>query len=238
MKKILFILALAILPGLPAAAQDKVNQNDKYTIWQPGSKLDFDSFAGVAQPETVSTLEQAGIKMCPYIGFCAVLDVPKSHKDWQPGCEKPYFAAAFSRKESFLLLYTDVQLRYAQLSWDICELATRIARRNLETAARDLYGDERPAGYVTMQFQTAVNDGKEFGRDLNDALFKEVIIPDDEAKYQVYRTFVDEKLKELEAWATSEEEARRILAEKPLLKGYKRAQTLYGDAKERGTIQY
>jgi len=238
MKRILITLLLASVATLNIFAQDKSNENEKYTIWQPGSKLSYDSFQGVADNDMVATLEKAGIKMCPFIGFCAVLDVPKNQKDWDDNCEKPYFAAAFSRKESFLLLYTDEQLRYAQLSWDICELATRIARRNLKTGAQKLYGDRCPAGYITVQFQTAVNDGKEFGRDLNDALFKEVIIPNDTEKYKVYRAFVDEKLKELEAYATSPEEVERMLKDKPLYKGYKKAETLYEDAKERGNIQY
>ena len=84
---------------------------------------------------------------------------------------------------------------------------------------------------------TCLNDGREFGKEVTHALFDDVITTHDENKYQKYRSQIDSLLQELEPYATTEEEIKRILTNTPE-KGYKLAPTLNPDLKNRGTILY
>ena len=69
------------------------------------------------------------------------------------------------------------------------------------------------------------------------ALFQDVVTAHDETVYKKTRDYVDARLEELSAYATTEEEIDRLLTGKPQ-EGYKRAETLNPDFKNRGTIRY
>ena len=84
---------------------------------------------------------------------------------------------------------------------------------------------------------TCLNDGKQFGKEATHALYVNVIGTHNEAEYQKFRSMIDDLLEELESYATSEEEIRRLISEKPD-KGYKLAPSYLDDFKKRGTIRY
>ena len=84
---------------------------------------------------------------------------------------------------------------------------------------------------------TALNDGKEFGRDLTSLFIRDVIVPESDSMYYVYRAQIDTLLKETKEFATSEQEINRFITNTPQT-GYIMAPRLMGDMKRRGNIEY
>ena len=84
---------------------------------------------------------------------------------------------------------------------------------------------------------TCLNDGKQFGKEATHALYVNVIGTHNEAEYQKFRSQIDSLLQELEQYATTEEEIRRLITDKSD-EGYLLAPTLNPDFKNRGTIRY
>ena len=236
MKKVFIIIALFF--SIQSFAQI---ETDTHVFWQPGAKLTFEMFQG-APPDSAYVKKMADFNYNFEIskGFWAALDVPKTKRGWKNGMvEKYYFCAAMDKRNSFFVVRDSTELKYAQLVFDICELATRISRRNLDqfvTSIND--GLDKPAnGAISIQYMTCLNDGKEFGSETTHFLYNTVIGTHDETEYQKFRSMIDELLQELEPYATSEEEIRRLISDKPD-KGYKLAPSYLDDFKKRGTIRY
>ncbi|MBO4633907.1 MAG: hypothetical protein J5669_00895 [Bacteroidales bacterium] len=60
--------------------------------------------------------------------------------------EKYYFCAAMDKRNSFFIVKDSTELKYAQLIWDICEVATRISWRNLDQSVTSINeGLDKPA---------------------------------------------------------------------------------------------
>ena len=235
MKRLLAFILLIV--SLDCFAQV---ETDRYVIWQPGAKLTFEMFQGhPSDSAQVKKITDLHIYHEVAIGFWSVLDVPEP-EGWEEGWEEKYsFCAAMDKQNSFFIVRDSTELKYAQLLWDVCELATRISRRNLVQFVDSIHEgmDSRANGAIAIQYMTCLNDGKEFGHELTSAIFHHVITTHDEARYKKIRDYVDSCLEELSAFATTEEEIDRLLTGKPQ-DGYKRAETLNPDLKNRGTIRY
>jgi len=236
MKKLFTLIALFV--SIQCFAQI---ETETHVIWQPGAKLTFEMFQGTA-PDSAHVKKMTDMHIYHQVstGLWSTLDVPDSKKGWKKGMVEKYsFCAAMEKGSSFFIVKDSTELKYAQLIWDICELATRFVRKGLTEFVEEANeGLDKPAnGLISIQYLTCLNDGKEFGREVTHALFDDVITTHDETAYQKYREQVDQLLQEWEAYATTEEEIKRILTNTPE-KGYKLAPTLNPDLKNRGTIRY
>lgn len=236
MKKLITLFALFI--SIQCFAQI---ETDTHVFWQPGTKLTFEMFQG-ATPDSAYVKKLTDLNIYHQIatGFWAALDVPDSKKGWKKGMVEKYsFCAAMDKRNSFLIIKDSTELKYAQLIWDICEVATRISRRNLDQFVTSVNeGLDKPAnGAISIQYMTCLNDGRQFGKEVTHALFDKVITTHDETEFQKFRSQIDELLQQLEAYATKEEEIRRLISHTPD-KGYMLAPTLNPDSKGRGTIRY
>lgn len=236
MKRITLILALII--STTAFAQV---DTETHRFWQPGVLLTFDDFQG-SVPDSANFKKMSDLHIYHNIstGFWSALDIPKSKRKWKKGLqEKYYFCAAMEKSTSFFIVRDSTELKYAQLIWDICELSTRISRRNLAQFLSQINEDEsiKVNGAISIQYMTCVNDGKQFGREATHAFFDEVVTTHDEQAYQKFRRQIDELLDELSEYATTEAEIRRLTSDQPD-KGYILAPSLMGDFKERGEIRY
>lgn len=236
MKNILCILAL--FAAIPCFAQIETGT---HVFWQPGTRLTFEMFQGAPTDSAqVKKVTDVNIFFEIAAGFWNVLDVPASRRDWNRGKkEKPHFCAALDKKASYWIVRDSTELKYAQLIWDLVELSTRISRKSLaeyDSALNE--GLSKAAnGAIALHFMTAVNDGKQFGREATFAFFGETVTTRDEEAFSKWRNFVDERLQALEAYATREEEIRRFISGTPET-GYARATALTPDFKDRGTIPY
>ena len=237
MKKLLILLVSALM-AINCFAQ---YENDTHVFWQPNVKLTFDMFKGVPSDSAyVEKLKGLHIYHQIATGFWSALDIPDSKRGWKNGMqEKYYFCAAMEKANSFFIIRDSTELKYAQLIWDICEVSTRISRRNLTQVVSQMNEGVKGKvnGAIALHYMTCLNDGKQFGKEVTHALFDEVITTHDEEAYLKYRNFIDERLKELEPYATTLEEINRLTSDKSD-KGYKLAPTLNPDFKDRGEIRY
>lgn len=239
MKKNWLISLIALLVSINCFAQI---ETDTHVFWQPGAKLTFEMFQGTAPDSAyVKKLTDLNIYHEIATGLWGVLDLPNSKRAWKRGkkMEKYYFCAAMEKGNSFFIVKDSTELKYAQLIWDICELATRISRRNLDQFVSSLNeGLEKPAnGGASIQYMTCLNDGRQFGREVTHALFDKVITTHNEQEYLKFRAQIDSLLQELEDYATTEQEIKRFISHTPE-EGYMLAPTLLPDFKDRGTIKY
>ena len=236
MKKVFIIVALFL--SIQCFAQIETNT---HVFWQPGAKLTFEMFQGAPSDSAyVKKLTALNIYHQVATGFWAALDVPDSKKGWKKGMVEKYsFCAAMDKRNSFFIVKDSTELKYAQLIWDICEVATRISRRNLNQLVTSINeGLDKPAnGAISNVYLTCLNDGRQFGKEVTHALFDKVITTHDETEYQKFRSQIDELLQQLEVYGTTEEEIRRLISDTPD-KGYMLAPTLNPDSKGRGTIRY
>lgn len=236
MKKLFILIALFV--SVQSFAQI---ETDTHVFWQPGAKLTFEMFQGtVPDSSYVKKLTDLNIYHQIATGFWAALDVPKSKKGRKKGMmEKYYFCSAMEKGNSFFIVKDSTELKYAQLIWDICEVATRISRRNLDQFVSSLNeGLDKPAnGGASIQYMTCLNDGRQFGKEVTHALFDKVITTHNEEEYIQFRAQIDSLLQELAAYATTEEEIRRLISDQSD-EGYMPATTVNPDIKGRGTIRY
>ena len=232
------ILTISFLLSINCFAQF---ENDTHVFWQPNVKLTFEMFQGTPSDTTyVVRLKEANIYHQIATGFWSALDVPKSKRGWKKGMEeKYYFCAAMEKGNSFFIVQDSTELKYAQLIWDICELATRVTRKHLSEFVNQLNEgfQGKSNGAISIQYMTCLNDGKQFGKEVTATLFNKVIKTHDEEAYLEFRNMIDDLLKETEQYATTEEEIKRLTSQQPD-EGYILAPTLIGDFKERGEIRY
>ena len=209
-------------------------ETDTHVFWQPGLKLTFDMFQGTPSDSVVKILTDQNCFQEQYLGLWGLMDVPKSKREWKKGMEeKAYFCAAMDKKNSFLIVRDSTELKYAQLRFDACEVAARVARKNLaaqvDSVKKDTPG-EKVNGVIYYWFQTCLNDGRTFKQIcMNDLL--PMIQSRDEESYNGYRKVIDDLLKETEEFATTPEEIQRFITGKPH-KGYKQAETRIGDLEQ------
>lgn len=250
------ILCLLFLLGWSAEGIAQLEEN-RYEFWREDAKVTYDMF----QADTVGKSrynKEFNIKNVISLGLWSELDVPKKKKDWKTKPEKPYFCAAMDKSESCIFEKSDMSLDHAKMLWDICELATRVARKSLANIVHQMdsinyhtrltskgvnvYENDtlnriHSTGLISLFYATALNDGKEFGKGLTEAFFDEVVFPNNDSMYYEYRKKVDKLLDETKEFATSEEEIQRFMSDTPQ-QGYIKATNIWGDRKNRGTIRY
>ena len=237
MKKALVFSVLLIFGTICCQAQ---YETDTHAFWQSEAKLTFEMFQGIpVDSAEVKKLISKNLYNVLYCGFWSKLDVPATKRGWKKHSEIYSFCAAVDKKSSYLLVRDSTELKYAQLLWDLCEVATRMTRRELaewKDSIRKEVG-EIPQGFVSLIFQTCVNDGKQFGKEMTYVLFDQVIAPRNEDAYQSFRSRIDQWLAETEKYATTEDEIKRFAGGSPQ-PGYKEASLPLADYRDRGVIKY
>lgn len=236
MKKI-FITSLLMLYVLSCFSQQI---EERYLFWRPGVKLTFDMLNGeLPDSVTKNKMLDNNCKHSIATGLWGVLDVPTSKK-WQgKKCEKAYFCAAIDRTKSYWIVKDSIELRRAQLFWDICELSTRVARKHLQEAQREMNSTKRTnvTGVLYLWYKTCLNDGRSFGKSCSQHYLRNAIMSQDEECFNQVRLQCDSLLQEFEDYATKEEEIQRFISNTPC-KGYKMSETVCDDMKNRGEIVY
>jgi len=237
-----FFLVLLFSCLTAVAQKESVYQteNEKHIIWQPGVKLTFDMFQNTQPNEhDLAVIEKEHRQSLPYLGFWKVLDVPKKKSGWWNGVgEHPYFCAAFSKFQSFVVVRDSFDLEVAQLQWDIMELGTRHSRMildSLQTTAVAEAGGKRVTGLISIYFYTAAKRGEELCNGYSKTVLTEAAIPRDHEKLLNHRKFVDEMLEQTSEYATRPEEAWRLLSQEPIQPDLKMAEKITGDLRKSKT---
>ena len=237
MKRLLIIsFVLVSISALAKEPRKYVTETDKYIVWQPGVKLTFDMFMK-SEPtdKDLKSMKDDNRKSMPYLGFYRVLDVPKHLSKKKSNMEKAYFCATFSKHQSYMAERDSFDLQIAQAHWDIIELGTRKSRMVLDNLQKqaDSLSNGPVSGVKSIYFETAYQEGNDLYNELLYGLFKEVILPRDKEMYIKYRGLLDELLLSTDDYATTPEEAERLLLKKPIDKNLKQAKNVIGDLRKK-----
>lgn len=231
MKNIMFFFVL-FCPLKVSSQVSFITENDSYCIWQPGVKLTFEMFKKTI-PDTaeIRVMKNDNRQLLPYLGFWKILDVPKKKTGWKKGqIEKGYLCAAFSKDQSCISARDTFDLKCAQLQWDALELGTRSCRKHLDSLRIKFDTNAtKTDNFLSVFFMTAYGVGKDFYNMLSYNILHEVVLPRNHEKYLEYRCLIDELLDETSQYATTQEEATRLLERKPLEPYLKEAKQLVGD---------
>lgn len=229
MKKIFAFLSL-FCPLMAFSQETFVTENEKCCIWQPGAKLTFEMFENT-NPDSadIKDMQRENRQMILYTGICHVVDVPKVKKKerkklWLP--DKGYFAAVFSKYQSCIFGRDSFDLKCAQLAWDARELGTRVSRIWLNDLEKKIGGPSD--NLYTVYLMTAANEGKEYSKYLLSEILHNVLIPRDKDKYLEYRRKIDEELERTSKFATSKEEATRLILGRPIDPNMEKAESIVG----------
>lgn len=229
MKKIFAFLSL-FCPLMAFSQETFVTENEKCCIWQPGAKLTFEMFENT-NPDSadIKDMQRENRQMILYTGICHVVDVPKVKKKerkklWLP--DKGYFAAVFSKYQSCIFGRDSFDLKCAQLAWDARELGTRVSRIWLNDLEKKIGGPSD--NLYTVYLMTAANEGKEYSKYLLSEILHNVVIPRDKDKYLEYRRKIDEELERTSKFATSKEEATRLILGRPIEPDMEQAESIVG----------
>ena len=228
MKKIL--LFILIVFSLKAFSQvTYITENDKYCIWQPGVKLTFEMFENT-NPDTTSVriMKDENRHLMPFFGFWHIVDVPikkSTRRHWKQ--DKGYLCAAFSKFQSCIVERDSFDLKCAQLQWDAAELGTRFCRMYIDSTQINL--GSKIDNLNTMFMMTAVGIGEKMFHGLLYKIIKEVQVPRDQEMYLNYRRTIDDLLNQTAQYATTPEEATRLLKRKPIDPKFKQAEQIADD---------
>ena len=235
MKKIFTLLSLFF--PLMAFSQETsvtyVTENEKCIIWQPGVKLTFEMFENV-NPDTadIRIMKKVNSQLMPYTLLAYVVDVPKVPKVIKRGRkkilqpDKGYFAAEFSKSWSCIIGRDSFDLKCAQLIWDAQELSTRVSRIWLDDVQKKI--GKPTDNLYTVYLMTAASEGKEYSKYLLSEILHNVLIPRDQDKYLEYRRKIDEELESTSKFATSKEEATRLILGRPIDPNMEQAESIVG----------
>lgn len=232
MKKIFALLSL-FCPLMAFSQETFVTENEKCCIWQPGAKLTFEMFENT-NPDSadIRDMQRENRQMILYTGICHVVDVPivpkvkkrVRKKLWLP--DKGYFAAVFSKYQSCIFGRDSFDLKCAQLAWDARELGTRVSRIWLDNLEKKIGGASD--NLYTVYLMTAASEGKEYSNYLLSEILHNVLIPRDQDKYLEYRRKIDEELERTSKFATSKEEATRLILGRPIDPNMEQAESIVG----------
>lgn len=199
--------------------------NDTHIFWQPNTKITKVDYQGQPIDQASKMMDKYGFTASASIGIWSVLDIPKKKKDRYKKFEKVYFAPAFEKTTSFLRTDDTIQIEMQNLYFDICEVWARWARKQL----KGLQDSTNATGTLTIFYTTIKEDMHKNRMLMFRAYFQEVFIDKSEGSFKKWRKEIDKVLEETKIWATTPEECRRLMTQKPIESGYIMAPTLMGN---------
>ena len=214
-------------------------ESETHIFWQPNRKLSVNDFQGGSSTDSKFNRDrEIGRTVIPCLGFFLEIDIPKNYR--KNKLEKVYFAPAFQKSCSFLLDDDTSNFRDAQIQFDIYELATRIARKNIWSmhAYMAIQSDSTWVDVINNNPDTILITGvgnifasiardsaMSFLNEMTYAYFNDLYFNVDStsATYEEWRSLIDQGLRNHERFATKPEDCYRMIKNKPILKKYKKA---------------
>jgi hypothetical protein len=199
-----------------------------HIFWQPEVKLSFADYKGPLTKEVEELMVTYDFTASASVGIWSILDIPEKKKDRGKKFEKAYFAPAFERTTSYTKSDDSLQISMQNIYFDICELATRGARREL-----DSFQDSMNAiGAVSIMYSTVKQGMENFKLEMYRGYFKDVFIDKKDGAFVWWRKLVDKWLEDSKDYTTTKEECYRLLSGKPIEAGYIQAPTIIGPLTE------
>jgi hypothetical protein len=223
-----FTLILILFTRLTCFGQTTfITEDSAHIFWQPSAKLSYKDFKGTPSVRVMNMFRKYNMNASASVGIWSVLDVPKRKKDRGKKLEKVYFAPAFDKRGSSAISPDTMQIAIQAVYFDICEFASRLARRDYKALQDTMKG----YGTLYIMFSTIEKDMQEEYDKMIGTYTKEVIVDNRPGAYESWRKFYDEMLEKTKEWATKPEECYRLLTGKPIDPDYEKSPKIVGAIK-------
>ena len=200
-----FLLFSLLIHSLIGRIQDSLITNSAtHMFWQPNKELLSENFQGTMSPQLKSYCDTFNLCTVASVGVFSVLDVPKKRKNRGRMLEKVYFAPAFEYATSVYSPNDSMGIKKQQVVYDIYELSTRIARRNLKQIVDSMGVASYGTRYIF--FKTLESEAMEIRNQMVDGFTRDVYILNKDSAYFDWKTAVDGQLEKLSDFATTQEE--------------------------------
>lgn len=209
-----------------AVAQDTIApQSLRYIFWQPDAVINFQDYVQPPDSGDFRMRDKYGIGVMGTVELLSAVDVPKKKRDLAKMGEAIYMAPAFCRECSAFLWEDSMGLKHDRIFFDMAEIATRNARKELDSISTSLHVDN---GGV-MFLETFLQDAEDMRLAMMRDYFVQVVIAKSDSAYVVWRTFVDEALFHTSAYTTRPDDCMRFSAGRPIKAGYVMPGSRMGD---------
>lgn len=155
---------------------------------------------------------------CGVTGF---IDRPKNWKKrakkGESYLEDVHFVGKMCPEKCYMSKPDSFELKVWQLSFDLQELAARVARKKMhfwDSAMGNSFGTR------SIHYLTVVEECHQLGIDLFHSAVRDIFVHRRPGAYEELRSYVDGQLAILKEYSTSDEDCRRFESEKPLIEGY------------------
>ena len=125
------------------------SEDEKNIYWQPNAQINFGDYKSQNFEDCHKYNEKYGMTSASSIGFRGVVDVPTKKRK----LDKAYFAPVFCKNCSCILSEDSLNLLVDRLLFDIAEICTRNARKELQELQKTMKIDN-----VNTMFFTTVNN--------------------------------------------------------------------------------
>lgn len=199
--------------------------------WQPDVEVNYSHFQSESDADCIKFNNKYGFKMSPNIQLKSIVDIPKSHRSRKVkkriGDDKAYLAPIFCKDCSCILSEDSTELRVTQLLFDVAEMCSRGARKELS----EMKAEMNVNNVNTMFFTTIINSWDEKMRSTWASIYQDVLIQKKDSAFIEWRQLIDELMDENNAFSTQPYEIERLISGEPIEEGYVQARYIIGDMK-------
>lgn len=224
--KYLFAIILSFL--LSSSFAQNAIENDTFKYWQPNTKVTQQDFKAVSTSDFTHMNQKYCLNVYSYFGIHSILDVPKKKKERGQKLEKIYIAPYMNKYLSVSKSTDSSDIAKEQVLFDITELFARKARKKLKTILDD---SKHAYGIYWSIYSSIISDMCMSKNKVSLLYLKEVIYLKTEGAYEKWRKDLDQLLDELKEFATTPEDCRRFMKDKPLSEDYIMSPNYAGEIK-------
>lgn len=227
-----FIFIISSIIVSTVNGQNHLQTEDKDNLyWQPDVEIDYSHFQSESDADCIKYAAKYGVKMSANIQLKGIVDIPKSHLSRKikkrTGSDKAYLAPLFCKNCSCILSKDSVELAVYQLLFDVAEMCSRGARKELIEIQKQMNTNN----VNTMFFTTIRNKWDERMRGTWESIYQDVLIQKKDSSYVEWRKLVDELLEANKDYSTQPNEIKRLILGEPIEQDYVQAKLIMGDLK-------
>jgi len=226
-----FFITFYFIVSIAIGQNQEMTEDEDNLYWQPDVKIDFSHFQSESDADCIEFNEKHGVKMSPNIQLEGIVDIPKSHRsrkiEKRIGDDKAYLAPIFCKDCSCILSKDSIELEVTQLLFDVAEMCSRGARKELIETKEEMNINNVNA----MFFTTVINTWDERMRGTWASIYQDVLIQKKDSAYMEWRQLVDELMEDNSDFSTQPYEIERLLLGEPIEEGYVQAKAIMGDMK-------
>ena len=223
----LTIITLLFCKTFLFGQQESYSETKTHLFWHADRSLQYSDFKGSGSRFTKHNQYCKDYNWCvmAFLGIYAQLDIPKNEKHRGKMLEIAYFVPVFDKTASYILKKDSAGVKQQQIIYDIYELSARFARKKLQQCRDSLTG----YGSATLLFKTVEMDATEYRNEMITDYTQALYLYKLEGAYRYWREKIDTILKQTERFATTNDDRKRAMTQKPLSKKYEPSKKFIGD---------